>query len=220
MSDPILSDAPIQASKPVKRRRFGRGLIVGGVLLAGAAISVGAFAAGDAAKGFGFMQHGPRIERIQNFVRMALDSVGATSDQEAKIHDIVAKSFTDLAPKPEEHDAFRKQVLELLKAPTIDKAAIEKLRAQHIAEMDAKSKTLVDAVEQAAEVLTPDQRTKLADKAEEFGRRGPGFGHRPWMHDGMRHGPWGGHDGGPDGDGPDGDGPQGNQPPPPPAPAQ
>ena len=40
------------------------------------------------------------------------------------------------------------------------------------------------------------------------------------MHDGMQRGPWGGHDGGPDGDGPDGDGPQGNQPPPPPAPAQ
>ena len=217
MSDLNFSDSPIEAPKPVKRRRFGRGLIVGGVLLAGAAISVGAYAAGDAAKGFGFMHHGPRIERIQNFVRMALDSVGATSDQEAKIHDIVAKSFGDLAPKPEEHDAFRKQVLELLKAPTIDKAAIEKLRAQHIAEMDAKSKTLVEAVEQAADVLTPDQRAKLADKAEEFGHRGPG--QRPWMHDGMRRGPWGGHDGGADGDGPDGDGQQGNQPPPP-APAQ
>ena len=208
MSDPILSQPPIEAPKPATRRRFGRGLVIGSVLLAGVALGAGGLAAAAAGKSFGFM-HGPRLERIQSFVRMALDSAGASSDQEAKIHDIVAKSFDELAPKPGDRDEFRKQVLELLKAPTIDRAAIEKLRAEHVAEMDAKSKKLVDAVEQAADILTPDQRAKLADRAEEFGRHGP------WQHHkGMGRGPMDGHDDGPNG-GHDDDGPDGAPPPPP-----
>ena len=213
MSDPIMSQAPMSAPKLVTRRRFGRSLVIGGVLLAGVALGAGGLAAAAAGKGFGFMPHGPRLERIQGFVRMALDSVGATSDQEAKVHDIVAKSFDELAPKPGDHDAFRKQVLDLLKAPTIDRAAIEKLRADHIAALDAKSKKLVDAVEQVADILSAEQRVKLADKAEEFGKRGP------WMHHGdMQHGAMGKPDGDGDGDGRgDGGRPDGAGPPPPPA---
>ena len=209
MSNQETGPAPMEAPKPAARRRFGRGLVIGSVLLAGVALGAGGLAVAATAKGFGMM-HGPKIERVQNFVRMALDSVAATSDQEAKIHDIVAKSFDEIAPKPGSRDAFRKQVSDLLRAPTIDKAAIEKLRAEHIADMDAKSKKLVEAVEQAAEILTPEQRAKLADKAEEFGKHRGG----PWHHKGMmRHGMGDGRDDGPD-DGPDA-GP--DAPPPPPA---
>ena len=175
MSDPILSQPPIEAPKPATRRRFGRGLVIGSVLLAGVALGAGGLAAAAAGKSFGFM-HGPRLERIQSFVRMALDSAGASSDQEAKIHDIVAKSFDELAPKPGDRDEFRKQVLELLKAPTIDRAAIEKLRADQVATMDSVSKRIAQAIGDAAEVLTPDQRRKLGDMLPPGGPGG-GFWH-------------------------------------------
>ena len=48
-------------------------------------------------------------------------------------------------------------------APTIDKAAVEALRAKRIAEVDEASKKAVAAVIEAAEVLTPEQRAKLVE---------------------------------------------------------
>ena len=55
----------------------------------------------------------------------------------------------------------------LLSAPTIDKAAVEKLRAERIAAIDEASKKAVAAVVEAAEVLTPEQRTKLVEEMKE-----------------------------------------------------
>lgn len=49
-----------------------------------------------------------------------------------------------------------------LTAPTIDRGALELLRSREIAQIDQASKTLVQAFADAAEVLTPAQRAKLA----------------------------------------------------------
>jgi protein CpxP len=167
------------------QRRWPRTLLLGGTLAVGMAMGAAGLA-GAAVVGdhMGWQHHGPRLERIQGFVRMALDSVAASSDQEAKVHDVIATAFTEIAPKPEDRAAFRKQALDLLRAPTLDKAALEKLRADFVAQQDAKSKRFLDAVEQVADILTPDQRAKLADRAESWSL------HRPMM------GWQGDHDGG------------------------
>jgi Spy/CpxP family protein refolding chaperone len=121
-----------------------------------------------------------------------LDSVGATSDQVAKVHDIIAAAYNDMQPMREKRAAFRKQIVELLKAPTIDAAAIEKARSDHIAELDAASKRLTQAVTDIAGVLTPDQRVKVVDRIEAFLSHGP---KGPWR-DGMRRdGEWRGDHG-------------------------
>jgi periplasmic protein CpxP/Spy len=176
-----------------QKSRWPRSLMLGGVMAAGVVLGAGGLAGAAMVGGHMGWHHGPRLERIQGFVRTALDGVGATSDQEAKVHDIVASAFTDLAPKPDEDTAFRKQAIDLLRAPTLDKAALEKLRADFVAKADAKSKRILDAVEQAADVLTPDQRAKLADRAASFGMmRGPmqDGGHRHGDHrPGGDHGP-------------------------------
>ncbi len=176
-----MSESP-NASVPA--RRWPRVLVLGGAMAAGIALGAGGLAAA-AVMGGGGWHHGPRLERIQNFVRMSLDSVAATSEQEAKVHDIVAAAYTDLAPKPEDRAAFRKQAIDLLRAPSIDKAAVEKLRSDFVARTDAKSKRFVEAVLATAEVLTPEQRAKLAERADLWAERGPmGGGHR-WHRDGQ-----------------------------------
>ncbi|MBP0581704.1 Spy/CpxP family protein refolding chaperone [Labrys sp. LIt4] len=190
-----MSESP---NAPVPARRWPRVLVLGGAMAAGIALGAGGLAAA-AVMGGGGWHHGPRLERIQNFVRMSLDSVAATSEQEAKVHDIIAAAYTDLAPKPEDRAAFRKQAVDLLRAPTIDKAAVEKLRSDFVARTDAKSKRFVEAVLSVADVLTPEQRAKLADRADLWAQRGPMMGGHRGHHDG--HGrPRRPDDGGQDGD--------------------
>ena len=98
---------------------------------------------------------------------------------------------------------MRKQALALLSAPTIDRAAVEKMRLDAVARFDAKSKTVAAGLLDIADQLTPDQRTKLATHLEDMAQRGPMGG--PWGHWGhWRHGPMmGGPEDGPD-HGPDG----------------
>ncbi len=173
-------------------RRLGRlaaasGIFAGGMLAGGLLLGAGAFAAAGGGAGFGghgFAGHGARIGMIQHVVRSALDSVGATTAQEDKIHDIFAKTFTDLDASREGAAEMRKKTLDLLRAPTIDKAAVEKLRVDEVAGIDAKSKTIVGALLDAADQLTPDQRAKLVQRMEDrmAARRGWG-GHRDGMPD-------------------------------------
>jgi periplasmic protein CpxP/Spy len=173
---------------PAPARRWPRVLLLGGTMAAGIVIGAASLAGAAMMHGeAGWRHHGPRLDRIQNFVRMSLDSVAATSDQEAKVHDIVASAFTDLAPKPEDRMAMRTQAVEILKAPTVDKAGLEKLRTDFVAHADARSKRFMDMVVQIADILTPEQRAKLADKAALWSDHGP------LMGDGRHHsGGWGG----------------------------
>ncbi len=169
-------------------------LVGGGFALGAASIAT---AHGD--MGGGMMggwhhhQHGQRVGMIQRMVHGALDNVGATTAQEDKVHDIIAKASTDLdktaSEQGDEKGGMKKKVLELMKAPTLDRAAFDKLRADKVAEMDAKSKTIENALFEAASQLSPEQRTKLvANMEERMEHHGWGGWHH---HDGMD-----GHDGG------------------------
>ena len=166
-----------QVRYPAWRRNFA----FAGVLIAGVALGAGSFAmAAAGADNLGWKQ-GMRLALIQGAVSHALDSVGANAAQEAKVHDIIAIKFAEIAPNPEEHEAMRKQALALLAAPAIDRAAVEKMRADAIANLDAKSKTLVGGLLEIADQLTPPQRVALTAAIGEMAQH----------HDSMM-GPWGG----------------------------
>jgi Spy/CpxP family protein refolding chaperone len=175
MSDQNIPAEPSMPAPNPRRARWGRTAILGATLVAGVAVGAGGLAA--AVAGQGGWHGGPPLGRIQAMVERAFDSVGATSDQEARAHDLVAATFKDLEPLRGRREALRNEVLSLLKAPTIDRAAAEKLRAQHVAELDTASKRLVSALADLADILTPEQRSKLADNAREWHERG-------------RHGGW------------------------------
>ena len=57
--------------------------------------------------------------------------------------------------------AARQQARDLLFGQSVDRAGIEKLRSEQIGTVDALSKRLTQALADAAEVLTPEQRRKL-----------------------------------------------------------
>ena len=174
-------------------------LIGGGFALGAASVATahGDMMEGGGMGGWHHHHHGPRIGMIQHMIHGALDNVGATTAQEDKVHDIIAKASTDLDKDGDGKDGMKKQVLELMKAPTLDRAAFDKLRADKVAAMDAKSKTIENALFEAASQLSPEQRAKLVANVEErMEHHGWGGWHH---HDGMDR-----HDGdhGMDGHGP------------------
>ena len=177
--------------RPARRRGRAAAVIVG-VALAGGL--VGAFATTSFSQGFGPPWHmtvrgpmGPMtteqlVDRADRAARHVAIELDATPDQQAKLQAIVKSAVTDLAPMRDKVRTTHQRVRELLTAPNVDRAAIEKLRAEQVATMDTLSKRIAQAVGDAAEVLNPDQRRKLGDMLPplgEPGRGGPG-GWRMW----------------------------------------
>jgi periplasmic protein CpxP/Spy len=101
-----------------------------------------------------------RIDRATKHMAIELD---ATTDQQAKIASIAKAAIADLRPLREKAEAARGQAIALLTAPTIDRSAVERLRAEQIALAETASKRIAQALADAAEVLNPDQRKKVAD---------------------------------------------------------
>ena len=154
------------------RRRFFRGAAIA-ALLTSVVAGVGATAwAAPAGHGGwhrgGFMGgRGPMSdERVEKMVKHFAVEINATQDQTAKLTTIAKAAFKDLRPLREKVREARKRGMELLSAPTVDRAAIERLRAEQIQAADALSKRMSQALADAAEVLTPDQRKKLAERMQ------------------------------------------------------
>ncbi len=174
---------PAPESSEKRRRAWPRVIVAAGLVACAVALGAGDFV-GTAVgmEHFGWGQ-GARMAMVQHVVAHALDSVGATSAQEAKAHDIVAAKFAEMGSDTDQADAMRKHALELLSAPTLDRGAVEALRAAIIARLDAKSKLITGGILDIADLLTPAQRAQLATQLESM----HAMGHGP-----MGDGPMGG----------------------------
>ena len=103
-----------------------------------------------------------RIDRMTKHMAIELD---ATAEQQAKLASIAKAAVTDLRPLQEKARAARAQAVTLLTAPTIDRSAIERLRAENIGLAETASKRIAQALEDAADALSPEQRRKVAEWA-------------------------------------------------------
>ncbi len=183
-------DSP--ATHPAPARRSGRTKYAVIIALALGLVGAGAYATNSFSKGPGFgppfFGHGwggpgswkggfdpARAEqRADRMIRHLAVEVDATTEQQEKLRSIVKSAVKDVLPMRQKFVNARKQARNLLTSPTIDRTAIEKLRSEQIGTADAISKRLVQAVTDAAEVLTPEQRNKLADFMPPW-RRGWGW---------------------------------------------
>ena len=114
--------------------------------------------------GFGNMDPAVAAKRIDAMVAFRLAEIDATPEQRERIAAIVKGAMNDLQASRKQHMQARRQSLALLAAPTIDRAQLEKLRVEQMQLGDSASRRMLQAMMDSAEVLTPDQRAKLAER--------------------------------------------------------
>jgi Spy/CpxP family protein refolding chaperone len=147
--------------------------VIGGaaalVLVAGGAVTARAWTAHHFRPHGGWMTtQAIPVDLVEQRIDHMLKTVDATPDQETKLHAIIEAALKDLDPIRQQLAGTRKEMAALLGQPQIDRAAVEQLRSQRVAEMDQASKRMTQALLDAADVLTPDQRKKLADTAAQW----------------------------------------------------
>lgn len=173
----VLSQAPSAA--PAKGRRGVRtlaalaltGLVAGGAVFFSAGQN--AFAdrgPGMEQMGHGEHGHGPGMMGGGMMGMMAgrhldhmLNRVDATDEQRAKIRDISRAARNDVEKLTDVLQPLRKSALDALSAPTVDRAAVEGIRTRLSGVTDEISKRVTTAMLDVAQVLTPEQRAKIAE---------------------------------------------------------
>jgi Spy/CpxP family protein refolding chaperone len=165
-------------------RRAGIAALIGGL-----ATGIGAKAWAQGGPGPGYGPHGrgamggpldpaKMSQHIERRVKHFAVEIDATPEQTAKLVAIAKSAAQEVQPLRQKMQEARKRGMELLSAPTVDRAALERLRSEQIQAADAASKRLSQALADAADVLTPEQRKKAAEHLQK--RKG-------WQRGGHMH---------------------------------
>jgi periplasmic protein CpxP/Spy len=107
------------------------------------------------------------IEMHLDHVQAMLGKAGASDAQKSQIDGILKGAINDVKGTHDSHFAAFDQFHELLLAPSLDRGKIEALRMEQVKSLDEASKRVVSAIEDAAEVLTPEQRAAFAAEVRE-----------------------------------------------------
>jgi Spy/CpxP family protein refolding chaperone len=111
--------------------------------------------------------HGPidpaQLEqRLDRMLQHLYVEIEATEEQKQRLDPIVRQAVKELAPLRRNLYAARQEAIGLLGQDRVDAAAFEALRAKQIQLTDGASRTVSRALLDAAEVLNPAQRKRLA----------------------------------------------------------
>lgn len=147
-------------------------LFFGSLLLAVSAAAVmPAFAQGHHGPGAHHAAMGGGPGGSPRHMERLLSSVNATDAQKAQIKQINDAARADLKAQHEAGRALRDKLRAVMSAPTIDTNAAEQLRLQMVAQHDQVSKRRLQMMLDVAQVLTPEQRAKLAEQMAKRGER-------------------------------------------------
>ena len=102
-------------------------------------------------------------DRADRMIRHLAIEIDATAEQQEKLSAVAKGAVRDLIPLREKAHAAHERGRALLTQPTVDRAAIEAFRTEHLALADQASRRIAQALGDAAEVLTPEQRRKIDD---------------------------------------------------------
>ncbi|MCG6876185.1 MAG: Spy/CpxP family protein refolding chaperone [Betaproteobacteria bacterium] len=168
------------ACTPGRRRfwkRVGIAAAVGATLTG---LGAGVFAHGRPGGGWGGpggwharhdMSPELRAKHVDLMVEHMLEGIDVSADQKTRINAIVTATFKEMEPLREQRFEARREAIEILTRPTVDRAAIEVFRVEKLKLADAASQRVTQAIADVAEVLTAEQRAALAEKFSR--RRGP-----------------------------------------------
>lgn len=106
--------------------------------------------------------------RIKRMVRHIAIEIDATTEQQDRLIGIFTLAARDLLPVRDKVLAARRSARGLLTQPSIDRSALESLRAEQITRAEFVSKRITKAVADAADVLTPAQRITLSERIAQF----------------------------------------------------
>jgi Spy/CpxP family protein refolding chaperone len=128
--------------------------------------------------GFG---HDPQAMREHAAVatERLLRRIDATDEQRARVRTIVDSVIDDLASLRTDHRGLHLAAVAELTKPSIDREALEALRAEHVRAIDEASQRVVEAIADIGDALTQEQRVELAELADRFPHRWHGRG---WRH--------------------------------------
>ena len=163
------------------RRKFFGGLAIGGLLGALAATSFNVWSQTQGGpdgghrgcwghKRTGAVTPEERAARADFATQWVLSRVDATEEQKTRIQAIVQDALKDLSQVREQHMKNRQAFMETLSQPTVDRAALKQIRASEMQLAESASDRFVTAIADAADVLTPEQRSKLVEMANQFRR--------------------------------------------------
>jgi protein CpxP len=163
-----------------KRRRFFKRAAIA-TLIGGIAAGIGfkAFAQGGGCGGWhrsafaGPLDPAAVDEHLDRMLKHLYVEINATDEQKQRLDPIVKQALKDLLPLRDKARAARKQAATLLTSDSIDRGAIEALRAEQLQLAEQASRRFTQALADVAEVLTPAQRREIAARIEK---------HRGWRH--------------------------------------
>ncbi|MCC7152356.1 MAG: Spy/CpxP family protein refolding chaperone [Rubrivivax sp.] len=98
-----------------------------------------------------------------------LEAAGVSAEQRAQIRQLVDAARKEAQATRDDGRKLHEQMRQLFTQPTVDANAAEALRQQQMARHEAASKRRMQLMLDVSRVLTPEQRTKLAELA---GKRG------------------------------------------------
>jgi protein CpxP len=158
-------------SAPPARRLFSR--YTAAAFLAGAALVAGVgLARSEAMSGWhhGAMDgtHSPAevSAQVDHMLKHFYVEVDATDAQKAQIGPLVKQAVNDLMPLHSQLQSAHSHAMEALEQPTVDRAALEAARVEHLQLGDEASKRIVQLLGDVGDVLTPAQRKALAEHLE------------------------------------------------------
>lgn len=94
----------------------------------------------------------------------ALASVGASDDQRIKIRDFLRAARNDIETLQDRLTSTRRAAIDLLSKPTVDRDALEALRAERQRIADDISKRITQALADVADALTSEQRIAFMER--------------------------------------------------------
>lgn len=163
------NEKPI-ARQPKRTLSAKVGLALAAVIGIGAVVAA---ASGDNRSGWANDRwgHGWGGRFAEHRINSVLDDIDASDAQQDKIWAVIDRTRSQMRPIGREMFSARGEIATLLSAPTIDTAAIEKLRNERLNAVGDVSKAWVSAVVEAAQVLTAEQRAKLVEEIKDHGGR-------------------------------------------------